>query len=388
MNLFTTLLLVALTDSPQVEVTTITGKTVSGNLTAADQETWVLAGESGNVEVPASQILDARVRTSDEPAETSAPHEVVLRDGSRIGAATIVIKGDALQVTSDVLGELSFPRAALSDLRLAESPSAVDDGWIAMVKKERRQDMLVIQKDNKLDFVEGVVGDVNDKEISFLLNGQNVPVPREKVFGLLFRQTETAATRPAGLIESSIGDRLTFQDLTSDGTSLKLKLTSGAEATVALANTRRIDFSFGKLMWLSALKPRDVKHEFRFIDPAKAYENDRDVWGKPLRLGDRTFPRGVCIRSRTRLRYRLDGDYSRFQALMGIQAGYSGDVRIELSLDGQKVLDQAVVPAAEEPTAIDLDVSDKFVLEILVDFGEVESDIGDHLVLANAKLLR
>lgn len=73
---------------------------------------------------------------------------------------------------------------------------------------------------------------------------------------------------------------------------------------------------------------------------------------------------------------------------MGIQHGYAGDVHVEISADGERLLTQNVSPQDESPFEVDLDVSGKFVLEILVDYGKVESDIGDHLVLAEARLLK
>lgn len=389
MNLLTLMMLVAFADAPQLRVTTIEGPVYTGHLTSASADTWTLAGETGAQALPASRILEVHIEPAAEALETDAPFGVVLNDGSKLSATAFTIKAEALQVSSPLLGQLGFPRAAVSEVRLAPAPSEVDADWLKLTERERKQDMLVIKKENRLDFVEGVIGDVGEEEISFLLNAQTVPVPRARVFGLLFRQSTENAGPPAGEITTIHGDRLAIDQVKSEnGAELSVDLASGSTIRVPIAALRVVDFSSAKLKWLSLLKPRDVKHEFRFIDPAKPYENDRDVWGKPLRLGDRTFSRGVCIRSRTTLRYRLDGDFTRFQSLMGIQSGYSGDVRVEISVDGQKVLDQAVSPGNQDPIPIDLDVTDKFVIDILVDFGKVESDIGDHLILANARLLR
>lgn len=389
MNLLTLTMVLAFADAPQLNVTTIEGPVYSGQLNSANAETWSLTAENGDQALPASRILEVRIESPPDPPEVEIPVSVVLSDSSILSSTTAAVQGDSLRITSPLLGEVTLPRSVVSELRLVASPSEVDADWDKLTEREREKDMLVIKKENRLDFVEGVIGDVNDAQVSFLLNGQTVPVPRDRVFGMLFRQTGDEQSPPAAEITTVHGDLLAVEQISSaDGSSLNVTMSAGPKVSIPVTGLRIVDFSPAKLKWLSALQPRDVKHEFRFIDPAKPFENDRDVWGKPLRLGDRTFTRGVCIRSRTTLRYRLNGDFTRFQALMGIQSGYSGDVRVEISIDGQKVLDQKVKPGNQDPTPIDLELTDKFVLDILVDFGDVESDIGDHLVLANARLLR
>ena len=381
------MLLLAIVNAPQVEISTIEGARHAGTLTSADGTSWKIVVDGKPIEVAMSSILEARLQTKGEPA-SKPPHETVLTDGSRIGTSSVILEGDELTIAAAATDALTIPRSAIGNIRLSESPSSVDDQWTELLERERREDWIVLRKQDKLDFVPGVVSRIDDTHVFLLLDGDTVPVPRAKVFGVILRQRQSSDSKSTGIIEHVSGDRLAVRSVVSTGTDFTLQLAAGPSIVVPAQSVRVFDFSADKLTWLSSLKPRDLKHEFRFIDPAAPLKNDQDVWGDELRLGNKTFTRGVCLRSKTTVRYRLNGDHSRFVSLMGIQHGYAGDVHVEISADGERLLTQDVTPQDESPFEVDLDVSGKFVLEILVDYGKVESDIGDHLVLAEARLLK
>ena len=62
-------------------------------------------------------------------------------------------------------------------------------------------------------------------------------------------------------------------------------------------------------------------------------------------------------------------------------------VQLVISGDG-KILFDGEIKGREPPRPLDLDVVGVRDLEILVDFGSDVSDIGDHLDLVDAKLIR
>jgi len=380
-------LLLAIADAPQVEISTIDGTRYVGSLTSADETSWKIVAGGKPIEVAMSSILEARLQTKGEPVP-KPPHRIVLTDDSRIGVSSVTLEGDEVTIAAAAIEALTIPREAIGNIRLAESPSSVDDQWTKLLERERREDWLVLRKQDKLDFVPGVVSRINDTHVFLLLDGDTVPVPRARIFGVILRQRQSEESKTAGIVELVSGDRLAIHSVVSQGTKFTLQLTAGPKIVVPTQSVRFFDFSADKLTWLSSLKPRDLKHEFRFIDPAAPLKNDQDVWGDELQLGNQTFARGVCLRSKTTVQYRLNGNHSRFVSLMGIQHGYAGDVHVEISADGERLLTQNVSPQDESPFELDLDVSGKFVLEILVDYGKVESDIGDHLVLAEARLLK
>lgn len=384
MNALLALMLVAFAETPSVDVATLSLKRVRGEFVAADASQWKIRRDGNDEVVPLDEVLNVEVVTSAKPAKATGL-EVSLLDGSQLVASNVSLEGDSLGTESAGLGNRKFARSSVSSIRFLPT-GPLEQAWRDLVQKERKQDLLVVKKNDVLDFVEGVVSKVTATDVVVLLDGDPVTLKREKVFGVILFQRNASTKQAPGLVELASGDKLAAQQVTGDGAKISVKLMSGDVVSVPLEAVLRIDLSRAKT-WLSDLKPRDIKHEDVFIDKWREYNNDKDIYGGTLLLGDSQFHRGVCIRSKTSLRYRLEGDYSRFKAWMGIQKGFNGDVHVEMSLDGKKVLEADVAPG-KPAQPIDLDVSGKFVLEILVDYGSNQDDQGDHLVLGHARLTK
>jgi hypothetical protein len=178
-----------------------------------------------------------------------------------------------------------------------------------------------------------------------------------------------------------------LRQVSSDGKTFNLTTVNGGKFAVPVNQVKELDLSFGKLKWLSDITPRDIKHEFLIIDVGSKYEVNEDLDGEPLQIGNVQFERGVCIHSKSEVRYRLDGDYTRFQCWVGIQKKWGGDVQLVIKADGKTLHDSIVKPNVK-PVRIDLEVSGKYSLEVLVDYGSIRSDVGDLLVLGDAVLLK
>lgn len=388
MNLSILLVVAAAVAAPRVEISTLSGDEFSGNLTSITADTWELDVDGKPVKVAGAQVLATRFFVAGQTAVEKESLELSLTDGSLLHLKTALADPKEVHVTSDVTGEMKIPRNFVQSLRFVKAPTSVDDSWKELVARTARQDMLVVRKNDVLDFVEGVIGEISETQVNVLLDGENIPVNRDRVFGLIFYQREPGKAGSAAQVQLLNGDLLQARKVTSSaGTSVELALPCGPEVSVAADQVKAVDFSSGRLAWIDEVVPREKKHEFEVIDVVPDYRVNRDIYGSRLKVGKRVFDRGVCIRSKTLVRYRLDGDFNRFQAWMGIQHGYAGDVNVTISCDGTELFSGSVEPNAEAQR-IDLDVSGKYSLEVLVDFGKVKSDIGDHLVLGDARLLK
>ncbi len=397
MNLTTILVLVAAAASPRVDISTLSGDEFSGQLKSIDKETWKLDVDGKAVDVASSQILKTRFFVAGKSGE-SEPMQVTLTDGTSVSINAVTADSKQVTVESSTTGSMEVPRTVVKSLRFAASPTSVDESWKELLDRDARKDMIVVRKRNAdndvLDFVEGVIGEISETHIKVLIDDPEtkktveIKVSLAKVFGLIFYQKATGKPRPSVRVELQNGGLLRARSVSSAGGSeLALTLAVGPEISLAADQVKSVDFSAGRLAWLDAMTPRDKRHEFQIIDVVPEFRTNRDIYGSRLKVGKRAFDRGLCIRSKTTVRYRLDGDFSRFQTWIGIQDGYAGDVTVTIKCDGTELFSGAVEPD-KEAQRLDLDVTDKYSLEVTVDFGKVESDIGDHLVMGDARLLK
>ncbi len=390
-----TVLTVAIT-TLQVEISTFQGEPRSGEWRGlADGHVAISVGGKDET-VALSEVLEIRFR-----GETAAKFEkpagiVTLSDGSTLSGSQVTVSGKQLKLTSAALGDLALPQTDVTSIRFADRFTSVDDQWNKLADRERKSDLLVVRKDDTLDFLDGVVVEVTDKSVKFLLDGDEVSTKRDKVFGLLFAQRPNTVKAPVSAtagytvrIELANGDVLMAASLTESDGKLIAKRAAKSEIALPLGQLKSIDLSQGKLRYLSQMDPREVKYT-PYFDTTWEYRRDTNMDGGLLRLGNKVYQRGLCIHSKTLLKYRLGGDYRRFQAVTGIDHlvasnGY-GDCKLVISGDGKKLL-EADIKAKDAAKPIDLDVADVVVLEVLVDYGG-NLDISDHLDLADAKLIK
>ena len=390
MNLLSAVLLAVLA-APQVEVVSFQGEPRVGEWRglADGRITIVQAGKEESL--PLSEVLEVRFRG--EPAKLDKPLAIVsLWDGSKLGATQMQITEKRLKLTSGVLGELSLPQSEVASVRFSDRFDE-DEQWSKLVDRENKTDLLVIRKEQTLDYLDGVVVEVTDKSVKFLLDGEEVSTKREKVFGLIFARRPSNPKTPAVRVELGNGDVLMASSIAATAIGVTVTTATKTEVTVPLEKLKLLDFSQGKLRYLSQDAPRDVKYT-RGIQDGPAFVQDRAFYASELKpMGMRAFARGLCIRPKTTLRYRLGGDYRRLQAIVGIDESVkdgNGDCDLEIFGDGKSLV-KLRVTSRDAARPIDLDVTDVVMLEINVGFGgdaATNVDLGDNLDLADAKLIK
>jgi hypothetical protein len=100
------------------------------------------------------------------------------------------------------------------------------------------------------------------------------------------------------------------------------------------------------------------------------------------------FSKGLALRSRSELNYRLPAGFGRFTAVAGIEPATSttGNVQLSIYGDDQRLF-EAAISGDEPPREIELDIGGVKRLKIIVDFGK-NLDTGDWLNLCDARLVK
>ena len=205
--------------------------------------------------------------------------------------------------------------------------------WKQLAEREVAGDLLIVAKreGGLLDYLSGVAGDVSADEVAFDYDGQKLPVKRSKVAAISYYHAQRRSLPEASCrLTLMDGSQIPAHDvaLVDDG-MLRVKTPAGIELTVSLMHVVRGDFSAGKLAYLSDLKPIEMRWTPRIATPGAASliadvgqpRNNVSFTGSALSLAwpdesqptgheIRTYARGLAIRSRTDLAYRLPSGHA------------------------------------------------------------------------------
>lgn len=392
------LLGVALSAAPDVDVTLLDGRTLTGALESLSASELNLRKGDEATAVAAADVLELRFprAAAEDALEQSQRIEVRLVDGSVLLCTAYTSGGRSATATNDVLGALEIPLSQVRSVRFAPLDSRVRDAWGELRGREARGDLLVVRKGDALDFVGGVVAEVGDASVEVLVDNREVPVPRERVFGVVYPRPAPARETAVCELTLDSGDRLRLTEIALSESELSATLVSGPRARVPVSRVRTMDFGLGRVRYLADLPETAAYTPVGLIgseDVLKVRKNGNSLGGA-LRVGTTIYTRGLWIHSGTTLRYRLNRDYRRLQGVVGIErssdscARLSPAVHVVVLGDG-KVLLEGDFAWAGEPQTVDLDVSGVRDLEIRVT--PVSADtLGacEHLAIAEARVIK
>lgn len=380
---------------PDGEWETLGGEKITGKTARLTTNEVQVATTEGNREVKIADVLRFQAKEDEGGGErTASSGEARLIDGSRFGFDAAAHAGgeEFLEFQSARLGTFRLPTARVASLRLQKEDRRLSESWGEMLSRAGRDDRLVIRKEEVLDFLEGVIGEIGPQGIKFLLDSEEHEVKSERVYGVIYAR-EPAVPQEGCLVLLRGGDRFVCEGVGLEGEACVLALAGGAELRVPSEGVREFDYSFGKVQFLSELEPRSVKYTPMF-NVTWQYRRDKSLDGNALRLNRKSFTRGLAIHSKTELTYRLPSGYRQFRAVMGIDDEITrtgGDVIVLIegvnAEGGVRELLNSRVQLNQPPQPIDLDITGWQDLRITVDFGE-GLDIGDHLDLAEARIIR
>ena len=392
-----------------VRLSMLDGSVRSGAIRSVDETKVVLADAAGDGQVSLSDVM--LLEFSDLPVEeTEAAQRLLLRDGTELSGVGAGRNAREVLFTQPMLGEIRVPVDAVQSLRIKAADAVLDSQWDTMRSRQTEKDLLVVTKrdGSGLDFLAGVVSSVQSDKVEFLLDGETVPVPIARVYGVVFGQGvqgsgKTAASKVRVTLRS--GDVLTGDRWTMSGERFELRTSWGASISGDVAGLQRVDLSAGRLTWLSDLPV--LREDFTGVDPEGSLlaglaspeeqlllfgpRRDVAIQGRTkLKLRGKEYSKGLCIHSRTEVAWALDQKYESLEMQVGIddevawQDGGQHSVRLIVRGDDGVLLER-MIAGKDEPMSVSLPLTGVSTLTVVVDFGD-EDSICDWLDLADARL--
>ncbi|MDY0169664.1 MAG: NPCBM/NEW2 domain-containing protein [Thermoguttaceae bacterium] len=369
---------------------------VVGAIEALDTESVTLRTSDGSTLLPAADIA---ALSPPEPAARSAGEPAVwisLADGSTLNAAQWVLNGAVGRVTLLDGRQIDVPRRALESVRFQSAAEAVAEQWIRLVHAQYDGDIVIIRKEDHLDFLRGIVRGASEETVEFDMDGDVLQVKRNRLFGIvLFRPAGSRLPEAVCRITDQSGSEWFAQSLALQG-ELAWTTPAGVAVTQPLTAIAQIDFSSGRIVYLGDLQPQSVDWQPFFpMDKELASRRglfqprrNRGLESEVLELGGTQYKRGLAMRSRSEVVYRLPDEVKRLKATAGIDDRVRplGNVSLVIRGDG-KTLFEGTLTGTEPPVQLDLDITGVRRLSILCDYGE-GMDIGDHLNLCDLRAVK
>jgi hypothetical protein len=380
--------------APIVQVNTLDGRTIEGELQSITSDSVAVTSGGDESKVKSAELHSLALKTPAEPSSTKPTAWVELADGSRVPATSFLSKDGKVTVTLTDGAQLAVSVKQVRSVRY----SKLDDPEAEASATEATGDLLGIRKRDNVDFLEGAIGDVTKEAVHFSVEGQSIPVNPSRVDSLVFarRASDDPGPAPACVVEETSGAALKAKSVELVDGKLRLALLAGGTVERPLDAVRRLDFSAGRLTYLSDLKPQSVEWTpffdlgkqspalARFLGP----RFDRGREDTVMRLEEKEYKRGVSLTSRTKMVYRLPSGSKRFRALAGIDDGVGNLGSVQLVIQGDdRQLYSGKLTGSDPPVELDLDLAGVRRLTILVDFGD-DWDVADHLNLCEARIVK
>jgi hypothetical protein len=385
--------------SPTFESHTLDGRIITGTLKEISNERLILKTSDGETPFEIYELLDVCQKGQNErPLSPALSAKVWIEtvDGSTIVAKYFTTKNEKAEITLLDDDKFDTPVKTIRSVRMQTDNESQIDQWRSILAKKRDSDVLVVRGDANLDYHAGVLSDVNAETVQFQLDGELLPIKRSKVFGIVYRHpSDESLPSPICRLIDAFGSQWQVKKLGLNG-KLELVTPAGMAVHCSQDNILRIDYSAGKIAYLSDLKPDTVKWT-PFFATAKNTDSvekffqprlDCNFDSGPLQIAGKKYDKGLAIHSRTEMVYRLPDSFRRFKAVAGIDDSVRPQGNIQLTIRGDdKVLLDATISGTDGPKGIDLDISGTRRLDILVDYGK-NTDVGDQLDLCNARIVK
>ncbi len=395
----------------QVVLRTISGNTHEGTLTKCTPSEVQIEQSDQAITIPTHDLLSLKMNSDESRVKVNQTF-VGLTDGSQLPVEIVAVLNRKAKIKSPLqLVSEQVLASQISWIELRPLGSEARNYLQNVLNEDSTDDSLIVQKGDppQFDHLSGVLGDITPDAVNFNWDGEDIFVKRSKLAAVTyFHPQEDSIPTANCVVTSRSGAKLMASSMSYDGSNnLSVTLLCGLRVQLPISEFVAADFSAGKIVYLSSLEPLQqrwtplvgIPDSAELIQQYGLPRRDQSYAGSSLTLAwptkegsttseIRPYEKGLALRSRTTVAYRIPKGTVAFRAFAGIdpQSADQGNVRLEISADKSKLW-EGEIDGSRQPEEISLDLSRARRLQITVDYGK-NLDYGDRLHLAEARLIK
>ena len=330
-----------------VSVTMLDGSAIAGTLISADSNKIAIDTKSGPLEKSAGDI--GRVRFSNKRMPQSPPIELLLLDGSRAFGNKLSGKSSGWLLTDADGNQLAIPAKALRAAKLKPIATELASAWqTAIVETKSADAVIVARPGNTFDRINGVIVQVQEANVSFDMDGQQIDIPMEKLTGLVWFQRDLERVKPT--IEISLTDHSVWmaESLSVKAEVLEVKTLLGQSVSLPLSRVLSIDYSTANIRWLSeveaieAIAVKSIEFKTQLASMDRAFAPRFVVNGRAPLSSSTAADKDLYFPSPGHYTFRVPSGFSSFQCRVERtdEGSQRTDLILEVWQDDQKVSEQ------------------------------------------------
>ncbi len=176
--------------APQFLVQPLEGQQLAGGLVSIDGKQVVLETPTGRVTLEIEKIASLAPQQKPTAPGKEPSVWVDLVDGSTLLAEEYTTRAGTARIT--LLGGevMEIPTHDILTVRLQAGSQAAAAEWLRIVGNKSQSDVVVTAKGDSIDWHDGAIHDVTDKQVEFDLNGKVLNIKRAKIYGLVYYHAE------------------------------------------------------------------------------------------------------------------------------------------------------------------------------------------------------
>ncbi|HAK94841.1 MAG TPA: hypothetical protein DCM87_07495 [Planctomycetes bacterium] len=285
---------------------------------------------------------------------------------------------ERLTIANPILGDVRLP---LDDLLALVFPRAfptlaASEEFRVQARTPPAADMLYTTEGGT---VEGIVQSMSTDAITVQSAGLGTTAfPIAGIRGLALAQIDAYRAPAALRIGAVLRDGSTLWGALAGGDASKLKVEAACGAfDIPFAAVAELLVAGGRWTMVADLAPEAVEERSYLGDKAWSFRRDANVMGGPLKARGVRYHRGLGVHSYSKLSYRLDRKYARFEALAAVDDcavdenldTRFGNVVFRVAVDGRERFASGEVSWNDAPRPVIVDTTNAAVLVLEVDWG-------------------
>lgn len=375
------------------KVRTLAGKEYQGELVSLDGAGLVMKAKDGGkdveVKLPLAEVLDIDLQAATAP--TNKYVDVELVDGTLLHCGQMSLINGDLDLKLAAGHELKVPLSAVAYILNDAQDKAVRDEFRGFLAKQGTRDFIAVKKAGVANILEGTLrqGDAQGRTIGFDAKGSDteVRVRLDRIAGMaFFRKREGNLEDPLCKLTDSSGNVLVVTKIAASGGVYTFTTGAGVKLDYPGAQLAKLDFSKGKLTYLSDLEPTKST-ETPGLEGTDRFKRDKNLDGGQLRISGVPYTKGIAVPATTELIYNIGGEYKHFKAVLGFddQVGGDSNVKILIEGDGNELYKAEIKRSDKKSIPLVVDVKNVRNLRIVVSSSDL-LDLGYHINFADAKV--